>query len=392
MRCDAYCAKALLPLLLTSMLQPAAEAKAGRGTAAEAKAGRGKKRPPPPALHLQLKPSTAPALVGGANFWTAGPRGFNNERTLNPPLVTDLQRLGATTLLDWTGPPGAARTQPLVDTTTTIRVLGGWQVSAACQATRPIPGCVPSPEAPQCCMVNGTRVACCPPPDRGDIVVRQPNGSLTYRWQLLWERLDPLVNNSIRLIVVLDNVDYAFVKNASIGKYGQSKAPDDIREYGSFISDLVQQCVDRYGASTASRFWWRVATEPNTGRGGVGQDVTAPDEAKIKAYVDYYLAVEKAIREVLPAAVVGPGNFASWWQTGMACNSTSGAHANEGLNLIGPMVAGILSRNGSIGFLAMSFYGSDAGNEIGSEKPCPRFSGCGYDPRQVKHRTRTFSV
>ena len=215
-------------------------------------------------------------------------------------------------------------------------------------------------------------------------MLRRSNGTLAYRWQLLWERLDPLVNNSIHLIVVLDNVDYAFVKNASVGTYGQSKAPDHLPEYGAFISDLVQRCVDRYGMSTASRFWWRVATEPNTGRGGTGQNVPAPDEAKIETYVDYYLAVEMAIRRVLPTAVVGPGNFASWWQTGMACNKTSGLHANEGLNLIGPMITGILSRNGSIGFLAMSFYGSDAGNEIGSNQSCPRFTGCGYDPRQVR--------
>jgi hypothetical protein len=374
MRCAApACVKVVLGVL--AMMPPA--------LAAVAKVRRRTQLSSPAPLHLELKPETAPPLVGGANFWTAGPRGFNNEKMLNPPLLADLQHLGVTTLLDWSGAPGASRTQPLVDTMTTIRVLGGWQVSAACQATRPIPGCVPSPDTPQCCTMNGARVACCPPVDRGDIVLRQPNGTLAYRWQLLWERLDPLVNNSINLIVVLDNVDYAFVKNASVGKYGQSKAPDDLQEYGAFISELVQRCVDRYGMPTTSRFWWRVATEPNTGRGGTGQDVAAPDKAKIKAYVDYYLAVEMAIRQVLPAAVVGPGNFASWWQRGMACNSTSGTHANEGLNLIGPMIASILSRNGSIGFLAMSFYGSDAGNEIGSSHSCPRFTGCGYDPLQV---------
>jgi hypothetical protein len=67
----------------------------------------------------------------------------------------------------------------------------------------------------------------------------------------------------------------------------------------------------------------------------------------------------------------------------MACNSTTGKHANEGLNIIAPILTGILSQGGSIGFLAMSFYGSDAGNAVGSDTPCPRFSGCGYDPRQA---------
>jgi hypothetical protein len=161
---------------------------------------------------------------------------------------------------------------------------------------------------------------------------------------VLWQRLDPLVNNSIHPIVVLDNVDYAFVADPSIGIYGQSMAPDDLEEYGQFISELVQQCVQRYGQSTAASFWWRVATEPNTGRGGTGQDVPAPAAKKIETYVNYYLAVDAAIRRVLPAAVIGPGNFASWWQKGMACNSTAGKHANEGLNLIAPILTTIVER------------------------------------------------
>eukprot|EP01043_Picozoa_sp_COSAG02_P004041 COSAG02_NODE_102_length_36716_cov_233.851025_21_plen_418_part_00 len=335
------------------------------------------------ALHLTLKPDSAPTLSQGSNFWTAAPRGFNNAEALDPPLLTDLQRQGVTTLLDWNGHYGATRTQPLVDTTSTIRILGGWQVSARCSAARPIPGCIPSPDTPLCCDANGTRVSCCPAPDWGDIVLRQPSGSLVYRWQLLWQRLDPQVNNSIIPMFVLDNVDYAFVKDANIGTYGQSKAPDNPLEYGVFISDLVRRCIDRYGIGTVSKFWWRVATEPNTGRGGVGEEIAAPDALKISTYVNYYLAVEHAIRHVLPTAIVGPGNFASWWQKGIACNRTTGAHANEGLNIIRPMLAGILARNGSVGFLAMSFYGSDAGNEVGSDTACNRFSGCGYDPRQV---------
>lgn len=201
---------------------------------------------------------------------------------------------------------------------------------------------------------------------------------------MLWSRLDPLVNNSIHPIVVLDNVDYCFVHNFSIGKYGQSKAPDDFDEYGSFITELVTRVVQRYGRARAGSFWWRVATEPNTGRGGTGQDLPAPQAQKIETYVNYYVAVHAAIRRVLPQAVVGPGNFASFFQKGFACNSSSGPHANEGLNLIVPMIQGILSKGGSIGFLATSFYGGDHGNAPGSDTPCARFAGCGYDPLQAR--------
>jgi hypothetical protein len=183
-----------------------------------------------------------------------------------------------------------------------------------------------------------------------------------------------------------DNVDYAFVKNASVGKYGQSRAPDpdSVAEYGTFIADLVARAVRRYGRSMVESFWWRVATEPNTGRGGTGQNVPAPQAEKISTYVNYYVAVSAAIRTVIPDAVVGPGNFASWYQMGMACNATTGKHANQGLTLIAPMLTGILAQGGSIGFLAMSYYGSDAGNVVGSESRCARFAGCGYDPRQAR--------
>ena len=93
--------------------------------------------------------------------------------------------------------------------------------------------------------------------------------------------------------------------------------------------------MQRYGRQVAETFWWRVATEPNTGRGGTGQDVPAPQAEKIEVYAEYYVAVSAAIRKVLPEAVVGPGNFASFYQMGMGPNSTTGTHgARRSLNLI----------------------------------------------------------
>ena len=67
---------------------------------------------------------------------------------------------------------------------------------------------------------------------QNDIAYRTTDGGVGYRWELLWSRLDPLVNSSLNLIVVLDNVDYVFVTNSSGGKYGQSMAPDNLDQYG----------------------------------------------------------------------------------------------------------------------------------------------------------------
>ena len=416
-------------------------------------------------LRLALNPATAPPLLNAAAFFTAGPHGFNNNQTLTPPLLSDLQRLGETALLGWDGVVGsssdrphatkttsaALRTEPLTDMVTTPRLLGGWSPSKRCAKLKPIPGCVETPARTHCCTLHKAPAKCCAPVGWSDIAYRVADGGLAYRWELLWSRLDPMVNNSINPVVVLvsvyrnlrtqhallllplplpyccfiaasvsqrlsiireynafvstrtgiawfpllsslalphpqDNVDYAFVKNASVGKYGQSRAPDpdSLAEYSTFIADLVARAVRRYGRPAAESFWWRVATEPNTGRGGTGQGVPAPQAEKISTYVNYYVAVSAAIRTVIPDAVVGPGNFASWYQMGMACNATTGKHANEGLTLIAPMLTGILAQGGSIGFLAMSYYGSDAGNVVGSDSRCARFAGCGYDPRQAR--------
>ena len=83
--------------------------------------------------------------------------------------------------------------RPLVDITTTVRILGGWSASKGPSAS---------------------------PASWADIAYRAAGGKLGYRWGLLWSRLDPLVNNSINPIIVLDNVDYVFVRNASVGRYG----------------------------------------------------------------------------------------------------------------------------------------------------------------------------
>jgi hypothetical protein len=136
----------------------------------------------PPPLRLALDPASAPAFRTGAAFFTAAPNGFNNNLTLVPPLLSDLQRLGEAQLLGWNGVGQAQRTEPLVDTVSTVRLLGGWGSSPACQRQAPIPGCVPTPREPRCCARNGTREACCPPASWSDIAYRQPDGMLGHRW------------------------------------------------------------------------------------------------------------------------------------------------------------------------------------------------------------------
>lgn len=166
-------------------------------------------------LRLVLDPSSAQRFRNGAAFFTAGPHGFNNNHTLTPPLLSALQKLGETQLLGWDGVDGALHTEHLTDTVTTPRLLGGWATKRSCQGQVPIPGCVPTPDHPRCCTNNGTHHPCCPPVSWSDIAYRTADGTLGYRWPLLWSRLDPLINNIIHPVIVLDNVDYVFVKRTS---------------------------------------------------------------------------------------------------------------------------------------------------------------------------------
>jgi hypothetical protein len=184
-------------------------------------------------LLLNLDLLKSPRFRQAAAFFTAAPHGFNNNGSLLPPLLSDLQSLGEARLLGWDGVGDALRTEPLTDTVTTVRILGGWGPSRPCREELPIPGCVSTPAQRGCCTNNatGARQPCCSPVQWSDIAYREAGGRLGYRWDVLWARLDPLVNNSIRTVFVLDNVDYVFVRDASIGKYGQSLAPDDLTEY-----------------------------------------------------------------------------------------------------------------------------------------------------------------
>ena len=72
----------------------------------------------------------------------------------------------------------------------------------------------------------------------GDVVRRDnkyKSGALRLQidWDLLFERLDPFVNNSIHPVIVLDNVPWAFAPpgvNTSAATYGQNMGPQNVTE------------------------------------------------------------------------------------------------------------------------------------------------------------------
>ena len=138
--------------------------------------------------------------------------------------VRDLVSNGDDKLLAWNG-TGGERTYPLTDSMSTVRLLGGWAntsgVPHGCLVNGHLyPKCTP----PHCCQKEpgGPRAQCCNPVNWSDVAWTNDEG-MQFRWKVLFDRLDGIVNNSIKPIVVLDNVDYAFVKDPTVGKYGQNR-------------------------------------------------------------------------------------------------------------------------------------------------------------------------
>jgi hypothetical protein len=166
-------------------------------------------------------------------------------------------------------------TQPFTDAIATVRILGGWVPS--------IPGGA-----------------------KNDLAYKDTDGQLQYRWDLLKARIDPVLANGMRPLIVLDNVPFAFVSKPRIGVYGQIMGPGDPEEYGQFIEALCQHLVMFYGFEQANQWQFRVLTEPNEpGHWG-------DTNAKYVAMYDYVVA---AVKSVLPGASIGPGNFATESET-----------------------------------------------------------------------------
>ena len=127
------------------------------------------------------------------------------------------------------------------------------------------------------------------------------------------------------LLVVLDNVPYAFVApdNQYFGGFGHSGAPDNPEEYALFIGQFVDHLVARYTTAVVSKWRFRLGTECDGPRyGAPWQDSTyqasrangstfgIPAGEGLKQYMETYRAVGLVIKQKLPAAAFGPSNMA----------------------------------------------------------------------------------
>ncbi len=130
-------------------------------------------------------------------------------------------------------------------------------------------------------------------------------GDAAYRWTLLDDRIDPLIERGYacsNMTLVLDNVPYDLVatEDIVIETYGQTGIPRDMAQWGEFIRQLCLRLESNYG-DAANGFRFRVGTESQSARRFQGSE---------QEYFEYYDYAEHAIKTVLPGASVGPFNRA----------------------------------------------------------------------------------
>jgi hypothetical protein len=153
---------------------------------------------------------------------------------------------------------------------------------------------------------------------------------------------------------VLDNVPYCFVAKPSGGTYGQVMGPDDPKEYGRFIRELCREIVRKYGRKTAERLRFRVGTEP---------DLPGHWQDSVQKYCRTYDHATAAVREVLPKAQVGPGNFLL---------RPKGERRQIATKIVTHLASGRNYATGKTGspvdFLGISLYYAPSGNAIARAK------------------------
>ena len=159
--------------------------------------------------------------------------------------------------------PGATATVPFTDEHVAVRFLGGVSNHSAATAA----GCADRPGATKPVGVDVDGVWC-------DLVVRDgATGELRSRFDLVRSRLDRYVDAGLGLMIVLDNVPWAFVNATYTGPcqgFGcQYRPPDDPAAFGAWVGELAAFLRGAYGAEyAATRVRWRLGTEANGPRWG----------------------------------------------------------------------------------------------------------------------------
>jgi hypothetical protein len=140
------------------------------------------------------------------------------------------------------------------------------------------------------------------------------NNVYVYRFERLTDRLDKIINSQTEIHqIVLDQPPWAFQhgytfipegtsdninfrEDEQISTYGNSLPPANKQAYHDYIKALMTELVDTYGEEKVLSWRFRV-----------GSEIETPDHwyGTKQDFIEHYENTEKAVRTVLPNAIVG---------------------------------------------------------------------------------------
>ena len=159
--------------------------------------------------------------------------------------------------------------------------------------------------------VNGVNV---PDLDFDPVSYDAATNSYIYNWSVLTKRIDAIKRDGTKIFqLVLDQVPWAFQEGYTfiptgtrdninfrederVTHYGNSLPPKDKVAYFNFVKAMMTQLVATYGQQEVLSWRFRV-----------GSEIETPDHWKgnEQDFIDHFANTVKAVREVLPNAVIG---------------------------------------------------------------------------------------
>lgn len=141
--------------------------------------------------------------------------------------------------------------------------------------------------------------------------------------------------------IVLDNVPWGMNAVPEVNFYGNTNPPDDYDIWRQYINAFLQTLIDEFGYEEVKTWRFRVGTEPNyTPQHWNG----TPED-----YFKHYDITVDEVLQIIPDAIIGPGNLLS--------ESSAATFATE---LIDHCANGVNYATGQIGtqmdFFSISYY------------------------------------
>jgi xylan 1,4-beta-xylosidase len=131
-----------------------------------------------------------------------------------------------------------------------------------------------------------------------DMAIYKGPGS--YSWTNFDKYLTAISAAGMRPIMELDFMPTALALNGS-----SRDTYKNVTDYKNFITAVVQHCIDRFGMSDVSQWYWEIWNEPDYTGFWNGTNASEAMSAKMTDYYALYDAAVAAITSLIPNAYVG---------------------------------------------------------------------------------------